>query len=172
LSGEHLTIPPGPNAASQPRARAHPGRVNRRRALGNAARHADIIGLAMLGQTPEDGQRHEVRWQADRLDRAVDFHSGAGRRTRRQAQAERAVQSVVLTDDRDAATRNLAAKVAGLSAEDALATPLLALGTHDEITEHLLACRQRWGISHFTMRELDAFPPVIERLDATVASRS
>jgi hypothetical protein len=51
----------------------------------------------------------------------------------------------------------------------------LALGTHDEITEHLLACRECRGISTFTMRESDAFPPVIQRLgrlDATVARRS
>jgi hypothetical protein len=48
--------------------------------------------------------------------------------------------------------------------EDARVTPFLAIGAHAEIAEHLRACRQRWGISYFTVRELDAFAPVIELL--------
>jgi len=35
--------------------------VNGRDALAHAARHADTIGLTMLGRTLNDGQRHEVR---------------------------------------------------------------------------------------------------------------
>ena len=57
-----------------------------------------------------------------------------------------------------------------MSVEDALSTPFLAIGTQDEIAEHLLRCRQRWGISYFSVREVDSFAPVIERLrrvDAT-----
>ncbi len=54
--------------------------------------------------------------------------------------------------------------MAGLSVEDALATPFLALGTQEEIAEHFLACRGRWGISYYTVRELQAFAPVIETL--------
>ena len=42
--------------------------------------------------------------------------------------------------------------------------PFLALGTHDEITQHLLMCRARWGISYFSVRDIAAFAPVIERL--------
>jgi alkanesulfonate monooxygenase SsuD/methylene tetrahydromethanopterin reductase-like flavin-dependent oxidoreductase (luciferase family) len=37
--------------------------VNGRAALAHAARHADTIGLTMLGRTLPDGQRHEVRWE-------------------------------------------------------------------------------------------------------------
>jgi hypothetical protein len=37
--------------------------------------------MAMPCRTLEDRQLHEVRWPADHLDRAVDFHSGqAGER--------------------------------------------------------------------------------------------
>ena len=49
---------------------------------------------------------------------------------------------------------------------DALTTPFLAIGTADEIADHLLACRRRWGISYFTVRSIDEFAPVIERLRA------
>jgi alkanesulfonate monooxygenase SsuD/methylene tetrahydromethanopterin reductase-like flavin-dependent oxidoreductase (luciferase family) len=47
--------------------------VNGRAALAHAARHADTIGLTMLGRTLEDGQRHEVRWEAERLDATVEW---------------------------------------------------------------------------------------------------
>ena len=50
--------------------------------------------------------------------------------------------------------------------EDALTTPFLALGTHDEIAAHLLECRRRWGISYFTVRSITDFAPVIARFRA------
>jgi probable F420-dependent oxidoreductase len=138
--------------------------VNGRAALAHAARHADIVGLAMLGRTLEDGQRHEVRWQADRLERTVAFiRDQAGERAA-ALELNALVQAVVVTDDRLGAAQELTQQVVGLTVEDALATPFLALGTHDEIAEHLLACRRRWGISYVTVRELGAFAPVIERL--------
>ena len=138
--------------------------VNGRRALAHAARHADIIGLAMLGRSLEDGQRHEVRWQTDRLDRTVGFiRDQAGERSA-ALELNALVQAVVVTDDRVGAAQELTKQVVGLSVEDALATPFLALGTYEEMAEHLLACRRRWGISYYTVRELEAFAPVIERL--------
>jgi probable F420-dependent oxidoreductase len=138
--------------------------VNGRAALAHAARYADIIGLAMLGRTLEDGQRHEVRWQADRLDRTVAFiQDQAGERSA-ELELNALVQVVVVTNDRLGAAQELTKQVVGLSVEDALATRFLALGTHDEMAEHLLACRRRWGISYVTVRELEAFAPVIERL--------
>jgi probable F420-dependent oxidoreductase len=138
--------------------------VNGREALAHAARHADTIGLTMLGRTLPDGHRHEARWQAERLDRTVAYI--------RQHAAERGdylelnalVQRVVVTSDRQSAAHEVAEGVEGLSVEDALSTPFLAIGTHDEIAEHLLQCRQRWGISYFSVREVDSFAPVIGRL--------
>jgi hypothetical protein len=82
---------------------------------------------------------------------------------------------MAMRGDREAAARDLAAKVAGLTAQAALATPFLALVSHHEIAEHLVASASAGGISYFTVRGLDALPPVIERLerlDATVASCS
>jgi hypothetical protein len=29
------------------------------------------------------------------------------------------------------------------------------------MARHLLACRERWGISYFSVRDVDAFAPVI-----------
>ena len=141
--------------------------VNGKAALAHAARYADIIGLTMLGRTLEDGQRHEVRWEPERLDGTVDYiRDQAGGRWD-DLELNVLVQAVVVTEDRTEAAAKLAKRL-GLQVEDALATPFLALGTHEEIAEHLLACRQRWGISYFSVRDIAGFAPVIERLRASV----
>ncbi len=138
--------------------------VNGKQALAHAACHADIIGLTMLGRTLEDGHRHEVRWEADRLDATVNYiREQAGDRWQ-ELELNVLVQAVVITDDRRAAAQESASHSRGLSVEDALVTPFLALGTHDEIAEHLLACRDRWGISYFSVRDISNFAPVIRRL--------
>jgi probable F420-dependent oxidoreductase len=138
--------------------------VNGRDALTHAARHADTIGLMMLGRTLEDGLRHEVRWQQDRLDATVAFINDQAAGRERPLELNALVQRVVITTDRAAVAGELATQVEGLEVDDALTTPFLALGDHDEIAEHLLACRERWGISYYVVRDIDAFAPVIERL--------
>jgi len=138
--------------------------VNGRAALAHAAQHADIIGLFGLGRTLPDGQRHEVRWQTERLDATLAYiREQAGERAS-QLEFNALVQRVTVTDDRRAAAEELSAGIEGLTIEDALNTPFLALGTHAQIAEHLRMCRERWGISYFTVRELSDFAPVIERL--------
>lgn len=142
--------------------------VNGKRALSHAARHADIIGLTMLGRTLEDGQRHEVRWEAERLDAAVDHIREKAQERWERLELNVLVQSVVVTNDRRAAAEEQARRSrGGLSVEDALTTPFLALGTHDEIAEHLVACRDRWGVSYFSVRDQCNFAPVIQRLRGT-----
>jgi probable F420-dependent oxidoreductase len=142
--------------------------VNGKRALAHAARHADIIGLTMLGRTLADGQRHEVRWEAARLDATVGYiRQKAGDRGE-QLELNVLVQAVVVTGDRRGAAEEQSRRSrGGLSTDDALTTPFLALGTHDEIAEHLLACRERWGISYFSVRDLAGFAPVIGRVRDT-----
>ena len=51
-----------------------------------------------------------------------------------------------------------------MTVEDILATPYLCIGTHDEIAEHLIRCRERWGISYYSVRSVEEFGPVIELL--------
>jgi hypothetical protein len=73
---------------------------------------------------------------------------------------------VTVTDDRREAAAALVSEIPTLSPDDALTTPFLAFGTHDEIAAHLLECRRRWGITNFSVRSIDEFQPVIERLRA------
>jgi probable F420-dependent oxidoreductase len=138
--------------------------VNGKQALGHAAKHADIIGLTMLGRTLEDGQRHEVRWEQDRLDATVTYiREQAGHRWDR-IELNVLVQRIIVTGDREEAAHEVSLMAPRLTVEDALATPFLAIGTHDEIADHLRACRDRWDISYFSVRDIASFEPVIQRL--------
>lgn len=138
--------------------------VNGKTALAHAAHHADIVGLTMLGKTLTDGNAHAVRWEPERLDATVAFVAASAGERAAELEYNALVQAVVVTEDRRAAAERLAAEVPGLGLDDALGTPFLALGTHAEIAEHLLACRERWGISYYVVRELEGFAPVIEML--------
>ena len=70
------------------------------------------------------------------------------------------VQAVVVTDDRRAAVGDVARRT-GMDEADIEVTPFVCLGTHEEMAEHLLACRERWGFSYFSVRDIEAFAPVI-----------
>lgn len=135
--------------------------VNGRRALAHAARHADVIGLTMLGRTLPDGQRHETRWEADRLDATVEHIRRESVLAGTEPELHALVQAVVISDDRRSVAAELVAQGYAPTESDALATPFLAIGTPDEIAGHLRTCRDRWGISYFSVRDLDAFAPVL-----------
>ena len=135
--------------------------VNGRTALTHAAAHADVVGLTMLGRTLEDGQRHETRWEADRLDATVAIIRDAARAAGTDPELQVLVQQVVVTDDREAVATEMVARGVVPTPDDALATPFLAIGTHAQIATHLHECRERWGITYFSVRDLDGFAPVI-----------
>jgi len=119
----------------------------------------------MFGQTLPDGQRHEVHWELERLDATMEWIQDQARDRWDRLELNALVQAVIITDDREPAIAKLAGTIAGLTVADALGTPFLAVvGTEIQIAEHLLACRARWGISYYVVRELEAFAPVIERL--------
>jgi probable F420-dependent oxidoreductase len=137
--------------------------VNGRSALAHAVEHADIVAPTMLGRTLPDGQRHEVRWEAARLDETVDWLRDVAATCARSLSLHGLVQAVVVTEDRRAVAEAIAAEQ-GMALSDVLATPFLCLGTDEEIAEHLLACQQRWGIDYYTVRVIDEFVPVMGRL--------
>ena len=69
-----------------------------------------------------------------------------------------------VTDDRGAVARAFVEHGLVPTVDDALATPFLAIGTQEQIARHLHECRERWGITYFSVRDLDAFAPVIARV--------
>jgi probable F420-dependent oxidoreductase len=138
--------------------------VNGRAALAHAARHGDTIGLTMLGRTLADGHSHEVRWAPERLDRTVAWIRACAGDRAPALELNALVQALIVTDDRVGAADALSAEVDGLSAADALVTPFIAVGSTDEIADHLLQCRARWGISYYVVRDIDPFVGVMERI--------
>jgi probable F420-dependent oxidoreductase len=137
--------------------------VNGSPALSHAARHADIVAPTMLGRTLADGQHHAVRWEADRLDRTVESVRNAAGTRWPSLEIHSLVQQVIVTPDRRQRADEVAQRTA-MTVEDILATPYLCIGTHDEIAEHLIRCRERWGISYYSVRSVEEFGPVIELL--------
>jgi probable F420-dependent oxidoreductase len=129
--------------------------------LAHAAQHADIVGLQGMGKTREDGHRHAVKWSVDHLDAQVEHvRASAGERFD-SLELNALVQVVEVTDDVAAATDRVAARIEGLELDDAAAIPYILIGSVGEIVEKLHACRERWGISYFAVRDLDKFAPII-----------
>ena len=124
--------------------------VNGRAALAHAVRHADIVAPTMLGRTLEDGHRHEVRWEATRLDDTVEWMRTQAGEHWPSLELHALVQSVVVTQDRDRAVSEFAQRT-GMAVADISSTPFLALGTAEGIAQHLITCRERWGISYFSV---------------------
>jgi probable F420-dependent oxidoreductase len=134
--------------------------VNGRAALAHAANHADTVALTMLGRTLEDGQHHEMRWEAARLDATIEHIRAASGKRWQQLELHALVQAVLDTDTRARVAGDLSEQLA-TPASDLLSTPFLCLGTTEEMARHLLACRDRWNISYFTVRDIDIFAPVM-----------
>lgn len=132
--------------------------------LGHAGAHADIIGLQGLGRTKPDGHRHEVKWTSEHLDsQLAQLRRGAGERFG-ELELSALVQSVVVTDDVDGATKQFLGLVDGLSHEDVASTPYVLIGPVEVIVDKLITIRQRWGISYFAVRDLEQFAPVVSAL--------
>lgn len=133
--------------------------------LAHAARHADIIGLQGLGRTLDDGHRHTVKWTTEHLDAQVDhIRRSAGDRFA-EIELNALVQVVTITDDPNVAAdarAGLLERVDGLSADQIDQLPYVLIGSVEEVVEKLHRCRERWGISYFAVRELEAFTPVID----------
>jgi probable F420-dependent oxidoreductase len=129
--------------------------------LSHAAQHADIIGLQGLGRTQKDGHRHSVKWSAKHLDAQVErVRSSAGSRLG-DLELNALVQIVDITDDVEAAEDAVLERVEGLARDDLRVIPYVLIGSVGQIVEKMQMCRKLWGITYFTVRELDAFAPII-----------
>lgn len=137
---------------------------NGRRLLTLAAHEADIVGFSGInfrdgGAAPPDLSS----WRTDAVDERVRLvREIAGLRPEFNV----LVQRVVTTHSRRAAAEELAARWTQLTVDDILASPYVLIGTGDEIVEDIVARRERWGFTNYTIHEpyLDDFAPVVARL--------
>ncbi len=134
---------------------------NGRRVLSFAAAQAEIVGVTGLGVTLADGHSHAVEWAADQIDERL----APLRRSERELVVDALVQMVVVTDDRAAAARALADEH-DLVADDLLACPYALIGSASEIASDLVAYRERWGITRYTVRppSMDAVGEIVRAL--------
>lgn len=144
------------------------------RALRLAAQKADIVSFGGLLQVPGHSLgtfRIPTGSEAD--ERVAFFAAAAGAR---DAEMERNcfVQEVVVTDDRKAAAAEVSAEwraaedAPHLSAEEALETPFVLLGTEDEITRQIIASRERYGFTsvYIQRHQMTTLGPIIKLVRA------
>ncbi|WP_229400335.1 LLM class flavin-dependent oxidoreductase [Micromonospora okii] len=174
LDGEEVTVD-SPELAMRTARLTEPRPVQRRvpmtvgtcnsTLLRWAGAHADVVGLAGLGRTLADGYQHEARWRVDQIEaQLARVAEGAAGRADPPA-LEALVQTVVVTDDAEAAAAEQAAWT-GLTVAELLATPFVLIGTEDEIVAAVAEHERRWGITRFVVRAdaLDPLAPVLRRL--------
>ena len=144
-----------------------------------AGEHAQIVGVAGIYQVKGQPPGTFRLGTAAEVDERVAFaRSRAGGRAD-EVEWHLLVQRVVITSDRRAAAEEILTEFRDYyeshaasddraipTMDEILDTPLLLLGTADEIAAQLRRSRERWGFSYVTMHEpyMRIFAPVIERL--------
>ena len=138
------------------------------RVLRTAATYADIVGIAGTRQVAGQPPGTLRLCTAAEADDLVAFaRSCAGPQA---IEWQVLVQLVRVTGDRRAAAEELAEQFGpGMSALDILQTPFLLVGTVDEIAAQVLAGRERYGFTYYTVHGpfAEEFAPVIERVRAS-----
>ena len=126
-----------------------------RRVLGLAAQRADIVGIAGLGRTLEDGHRHEIDWSPEAVEATLEHIGTTAAAAGRSVEVEALVQVIEITPDaataRDAAEA-IAETVPGATAADLLTAPYAWIGTLDDIRQKLHRMAEL-GISSYVVRE-------------------
>ncbi|WP_405568249.1 LLM class F420-dependent oxidoreductase [Streptomyces sp. NBC_01167] len=127
-----------------------------------AAEHADIV--AFTGAR-DSGDGLQVLTAEEVDERIAAYRGVAGGRSDEQ-ELNLLLQLVAVTDDREAAVKELLPRVPHLSVEQVLDLPLLAVGTVQAIAGQLREQRERYGFSYFTVLDpyLETFAPVMDEL--------
>ena len=130
---------------------------NGRAVLRTAAERADVVSLSGIGSAGFSPVPQAVD------ERVAHIQAASGGR---EIELQALVQRVVVTDDPRGPAEQIQEHLPDFSVDDILATPYLWIGTVESICEHVLAARERWGFSYFTVfnDSLDAAAPVVERL--------
>ena len=130
--------------------------------VGLAARHADIFQFTGLVHG-EGGQPGSGGFPIEQVrDRARVFDEAAGDRI---ADIERSalVQMTVVGSEAESRMAE-AVERTGFDRSVLEETPFMLLGSIEQIVDKMERLREDVGISHYVIRDLDEFEPIIERL--------
>ncbi|MFH8350180.1 LLM class F420-dependent oxidoreductase [Streptomyces sp. NPDC018045] len=155
----------GPTAAQRPRPPLLIG-GNGPRVLRLAARHADIAAFTGGRAAPGKPEGTLELLTPDALDASLAVYRAAAAERATPAELNILVQRVLVTDDRRAVARDLAAHGIGVDREQALRVPTFLFGTVAQMAEQLREHRERHGFSYITVLDpcMETFAPVIEEL--------
>ncbi len=169
FSGKHYTID-GLDGFPKPQQRPRPPILvgaGSPRMLKLAGREADIVGI--LGSSTRTGTLLDdpVERLAETTAQKIAWvREGAGARFDDLELS--IIVGIIVTDDRRAEAAALIERRGwtGITVDQVLEMPSLALGTTDEVTETLAARRERFGFSYYVVSDasLEVFSPVVAHL--------
>jgi probable F420-dependent oxidoreductase len=153
-----------PRPAQRPRVPLLIG-ANGDRMLRLTAEHADIAaftGARAAAESPTGLAPLSADELAERVARYRKYAEGRAE----PAELNLLIQTVAVTDDPAAALGPLLERRPQLTLEQALALPIVLVGTVEEIVARVRAQRERFGFSYLTVLEpdMEAFAPVLEAL--------
>jgi alkanesulfonate monooxygenase SsuD/methylene tetrahydromethanopterin reductase-like flavin-dependent oxidoreductase (luciferase family) len=139
---------------------------NSRALLTLAAREADIVGFTGLRATPDGRTVVPSGFPGSAVEERVALVRRTAGPRWPELELHALVQAVVITDDREAAADRLHMRLPELTRSEILDSPHLLLGSVAQICEQVLACRERFGFSYWSVFEgaMEAMSPVIDRL--------
>jgi probable F420-dependent oxidoreductase len=170
FSGKHYRVS-GHTISPLPVQKPHPPILiggNGRQLLSLAAREADIVGLSGITFRSGGAASPDLSgWRVSAVDQRIELLKDvAGEDRFAQLEINALVQRVIMTNDRRGAAQELAARWTQLNPEEILQSPYVLVGTVQQMIEDLLARRERWGISYYTITaaDMDGFAPVVSHL--------
>jgi probable F420-dependent oxidoreductase len=143
--------------------------------LSIAGRLADIISISTRATPDGRFDMSNIRLEAV-INKVSSIEAAAAERFA-EIELNMTIREVRLTDKRPTAARGLLnewastperhGNVDGLTEDDVLNSPHMAIGTVDEIVEQFETARERWGFSYLEVSssDSDAVAPLLERLN-------
>ncbi|MER6983055.1 LLM class F420-dependent oxidoreductase [Streptomyces carpinensis] len=140
--------------------------ANGDRMLRLTAEHADIAAFTGARSAPKNSSGELVPITADELDERVALYRKLAAGREEPAELNLLIQIVAVTEDPVPVLQPLLENQPQLTMEQALALPIVLVGTLEQIVERVRAQRERFGFSYLTVLEpyMEAFAPVLEAL--------
>jgi probable F420-dependent oxidoreductase len=137
-----------------------------RRMLTFAGAHADIVGVNPSLPTSAAASEAGRDGLPEAIDRKLEWVRAAAGSRFDELEIHAWLKVAAVTNDAEGAAAPLAQAI-GATVEEVLASPVVLLGTVDEIVARLHERRERWGYSYFTLQQPAAreFVSVLQALD-------
>ncbi len=171
--GEHFTITDYEGVMPQPVRPEGPPIIiggGGPRMLGVAAQNADIVGITANLRAGEVGPDAVADSMPEAFDAKVARVSEAAPGRVDDIELSSLTMATVVTDDREGTVQGLS-DMFGVDASQLTDSPMVMVGSVDQICESLIERRERWGFNYVVMQllhgaeeDLHAFAPVVSQL--------